>query len=273
MLYSRDMFDQLIHRWLRVPYSLHTVVKKNSKTGPTILFIHGIGNSGKVWDEVIAQLPDGVRTVTVDLLGFGKSPRPAWITYNAKTQARSVLATYLKLRLRGRVLVVGHSLGSLVAVELARRYPLLVRGLILCSPPFYHLEDGERQLLPKPEKVLRSIYKVLKNHPDEFLKVAGLALRYRLITEAFDVTKDSVGAYMATLEAAIINQTAMRDVQKLNLPIDILHGLFDPVVIGQNLVWLAKTRPNIKLHHIASGHDISGPMISATVKAVNNSLN
>lgn len=262
------MFDQLIHRWLRVPYTLKTKVLKRGKSRVTALFIHGIGNSGRVWDDVIDRLPEDIRCVTVDLLGFGESPKPTWVVYNARTQARSVLATYLKLRLFGPVILVGHSLGSLVAVEIARRYPLLVKALVLVSPPFYHLDSVERRLLPRPEKVLRTLYKVIQKHPDEFMDVAGLAVRYKLISDAFDVGKDSITPYMATLEAAIINQTAIRDVQKLRQPIHILYGLVDPVVVASNLVFLQKNCPNISLRRIAGSHELAGRMVPAVVTTI-----
>lgn len=262
------MFDQLIHRWLRVPYALYTTVRATRRTRLTVLMIHGIGGSGAAWKEVIEKLPDDIRVVTVDLLGFGQSPKPEWAEYNARTQARSVLATYFKLRLRGQVLLVGHSLGALVAVEMARRYPLLVKGLVLCSPPFYYLDDAEKRGLPRPDKLLRSLYSVVKDYPDQFMKLSEFAVRYKLITTAFDVNPVTIGAYVATLEAAIINQTAMQDVQRLSCPIHIIHGIFDPMVVASNLSEIAKHRPNIQLKHVASGHDVAGPMIPATVRAI-----
>ena len=65
------------------------------------------------------------------MLGFGQSPRPQWAVYDAKTQARSVIATLLKLRFSTPLTIVGHSLGALVAIEMALRYPLLVKKLFL----------------------------------------------------------------------------------------------------------------------------------------------
>ena len=148
------LFDVLLHRLLKVPYALHAeVIRSEKQPVATVLFIHGIGNNGHAWDEVIAKLPSDIKIVTVDLLGFGQSPSPSWALYDARTQARSVLATFLKLRLRGPIIIVGHSLGALVAVDIARRYPLIVKSLILCSPPFYQLHEDEKKLLPRADEV------------------------------------------------------------------------------------------------------------------------
>lgn len=263
------MIDRLIHRWLRVPYALHCHVTNSvGKTTATVLFVHGIGNSGPVWNSVVTKLPKDLRVVTVDLLGFGQSPRPSWVVYDVRTQARSVLATYLKLRLRGQVIVVGHSLGALVAVELAKRYPLLVRSLILVSPPFYQPHENEKRLFPRSDKILRSIYKTAHKHPDRFLRLTSVAMRYKLVNAVFNVNKENIDSYMSTLEAAIINQTTLSDAKKLKLPIRILHGTLDPIVVYRNLKDLERQKPNVGLAQVVASHEIAGRMIGATVKAI-----
>src|SRR5688572_20851458 len=126
-----------IRRNLRIPYALHVRQNRLGATRLTVLFLHGLGGTGDIWDPIIARLPHDVGIVTIDLLGFGKSPKPSWAEFNVKTQARSIAATFLKHRLVGPVIIVGHSMGALVAVELARKYPRIVKGLVLCNPPFY----------------------------------------------------------------------------------------------------------------------------------------
>ena len=263
------MLDTVIHRWLKVPYALHAeVFASEQKSVATVLFIHGIGNKGRAWDEVIEKLPKNIKVVIVDLLGFGESPNPSWALYNARTQARSVLTTIFKLRLRSPIIMVGHSLGALVAVDVARRYPLIVRSLILCSPPFYQLHEDEKRLLPRVDKVLTDIYKTVQKYPEQFLQFAAMAMRYKLINNDFSVTDKNIDSYMATLEAAIINQTSFEDVSKLKLPIKILHGTLDPVVVARNLKELARDNSNIKLRSVLAGHEIKGRLVDETVIAI-----
>ncbi len=263
------MFDTITHRWLRVPYTLYSrILKSTKKPVATVLFIHGIGNSGEVWNEVIDKLPSNIKVVTIDLLGFGQSPRPSWEVYGVKTQARSVLATFLALRLRGPIIIVGHSLGALVAVEIARRYPLVVRSLILCSPPFYQLRDDEKKFLPRGDVVLRNIYKTASQHPEQFLQVASIAMRYKLINNVFNVNKDNVDSYMSALEAAIINQTSFDDVKKLKLPIHIIRGTLDPVVVVRNLDELQRDKDNIRVSAVIAGHEVKGRMVKAVADAI-----
>ncbi|MEP7204633.1 MAG: alpha/beta fold hydrolase [Candidatus Saccharibacteria bacterium] len=262
------MYDRFIHQWLNIPHTLYSRVISADKPIATVLFIHGIGNSGAVWDKVLRKLPTDIRIVTIDLLGFGGSSRPSWAIYSAKTQARSVLKTFFNLRLGGPVIVVGHSLGALVAVEMAKRSPRLVQSLILCSPPFYQPNLGEKRLFPRSDGVLKIIFKKIHQHPERFLQITSVAMRYKLINEPFDATKAGVDSYMGTLEAAIINQTSLEDVKKLQLPIHMIRGTFDPMVVSRNLKGLASDHPNVTVVQIAATHEVKGFFVAAVVKAI-----
>ncbi|MDN5274501.1 MAG: lipase 1-like protein [Candidatus Saccharibacteria bacterium] len=266
--------DTLVHRWFKVPYALHIHTDQHGKNSKaTVLFIHGIGNSGAAWKEVTHRLPDHIRVISIDLLGFGDSKRPPWAVYSVKTQARSVLATLFKLRITHPIIIVGHSLGALVAVEIAKRYPLLVRSLILCSPPFYQIDEEKRRLIPRSDNALREIYMLAHKHPEQFLRISTLAARLGLVNKAFNLTTDNVSTYMNALESSIINQTSLKDAMKLALPIQIINGRLDPVVVGKNLRNLKKANANVSLASILASHEIKGPIyINAVISAVLSSL-
>jgi cis-3-alkyl-4-acyloxetan-2-one decarboxylase len=262
--------ETMLHQWLAIPYQLHVTLQQPTAPAkaPALLFLHGIGNSGEVWSDVIDQLPSHYRIITIDLLGFGKSPRPLWNTYDAKHQARGVLATYLRLRIRGRVIIVGHSLGSLVAVEMAKRYPLLIKSLILCSPPFYKIDENKRRLVPSSDKMLQDMYRLARKHPDQFVKISTLAVKLGLVNKSYNLTRDNASAYMNALEATIINQTSLRDAIKLKIPTHIIFGRLDPVVVARNLRILTKINEHVTLSTVLATHEIKGPFIEAVVKTI-----
>ncbi|HEY1085379.1 MAG TPA: alpha/beta hydrolase [Candidatus Saccharimonadales bacterium] len=264
------MLDRLIHKWLRIPYTLHVrEYRKVKRAKATILFIHGIGNNGSAWDEVIKRLPDDVQVVTIDLLGFGESPKPHWARYDAKAQANSVLATYFTLGLSTKLIIVGHSLGSLVAIEIAKRYPLLVSRLILCAPPLY-LPDSGTKLPRNTDAILRRLYKQAEKYPDQFAQIAAFATKYQLVNKSFSVTQENLPSYLTTLREAILNQTSIQDIPRLKLPIDIIVGAFDPVVIGSNILKLKKSHTNISVKTIAAGHEVKAAFIPAVVSVINS---
>lgn len=254
----RTLFDTFFHRWLRIPYTLNVRVFQNpKKPKATYVFIHGIGNTLHSWDEVVYGMPHDVRLIGVDLLGFGQSPKPVWAIYDAKTQARSVALTLLAIPFMQQPIIVGHSLGALVAVEVARCYPLLPKRLVLCSPPFYNPE-AQKPEWRAPEGWLRAFYRAVKKHPEQLEQLSPLAVKFGLANKALNVTKDNVTAYMAALESSIINQTALKDIHRLILPITIFYGTFDPVVVAKHIVLLGKEQPNITVQRLMAGHEVIG---------------
>lgn len=264
------MWDVLLHKWLRIPYALHVHVnKKVRRPRATALFLHGIGNTGESWHNVIKDLPDDIRIVVIDLLGFGKSPRPDWAIYNAKTQARSVIATFLKLNIMQPVIIVGHSLGGLVAVEVAHRYPLIVRSLILCSPPFYKANQ-QKKLLPSYDALLKELYGLVKRYPQQFLTISQLAMKLGLVDRSYSVTSETVPVYINTLTASIINQTTLDDALKLTVPTRIIYGQFDPLVVFANFKWLARHNPHVTTKSVLAGHEMLGSYIPAIRKEIEN---
>jgi pimeloyl-ACP methyl ester carboxylesterase len=263
------MWDVIVHKWLRVPYTLHvTIDRKVRKPRATVVFIHGIGQSGDAWQEVIAKLPADLRIISVDLLGFGRSPKPHWPIYSVKLQARAFSATALRMRICGPFILVGHSLGALVSVEITRRYPLLVRSLVLCSPPFYKQDLVARKLLPHGDTILKDLYTAINKFPDQFVKISALAVKYGLVNKRFSVTDDDVHAYMGALEASIINQTSLHDAIKLKKRMRIIHGILDPVVLAKNLKTLVKKNPKASLNVVVAGHEVAGLYVPAVIKAI-----
>lgn len=265
--------DTVFHRWLKIPYTLHvTEFLSPKRPKATFVLIHGIGNSAKAWEALIPLLPKNVRVIGIDLLGFGQSPHPNWALYDAKTQARSVGATLLKMRLLQQPTLVGHSLGSLVAVEVAKRYPLVIKQLILCSPPFYKQTEEKRILLQRDE-ILKDLYRRAKKYPQTLESLSPLIVKLKLASRALDINAGNVASYVAALEASIVNQTSLQDAARLKLPITVLYGALDPVVIGSNIRSLAKGNSNIAAKKITTGHEIVGRYVKFVAKEITEVVN
>lgn len=251
--------DTIIHKYLKAPYALHTYeFQSPKKPKATFVFIHGIGNTLHSWDDVVAGMPRNVRIIGIDLLGFGDSPKPTWAMYDAKTQARSIGITLLGLRLAQQPIIVGHSLGALVAVEVAKRYRLLVRSLVLCSPPFYKPETQAVGLKRTTDDILRELYRTAKKHPERLVKLSPLAVKLGLANKSFNVSQDNLTSYFAALESSIINQTSLQDIAKMQIPIDIFYGFFDPVVVKKHITRLASEHENITANRLMAGHEVIG---------------
>ena len=102
--------------------------------GDPIVLVHGIhaAASSYEWTKVFEPLSAHHTVIAVDLLGFGKSERPA-APYSGELYA-DLLTDFLDLVARRPATLVGSSLGAAYAVAAARRRPDAVQGVVLISP-------------------------------------------------------------------------------------------------------------------------------------------
>ena len=91
---------------------------------PTVIFIHGVLNDHSVWDAVLSplatSLSGGINAIAIDLPGHGHSTGQAPATVE---EAADTLLAMLSSAGIERAALVGHSFGSLIALEAAARAP------------------------------------------------------------------------------------------------------------------------------------------------------
>lgn len=109
--------------------------------GPTIVLIHGLGSRADYWLPVGRALASKFRVTLVDLPGHGinSMPRPFSLE-----QARLALDRTLREDGDHSVILVGHSLGGLVAAAEAITAPERVRGLVLVETSLRPQVDADR---------------------------------------------------------------------------------------------------------------------------------
>lgn len=101
--------------------------------GRTVLLLHGKNFSGYYWERVIGLLASrGFRVVAPDQIGFGLSSRPD-IHYSFHEMAANTKALLDHLGI-ARVVVVGHSMGGMLATRFTLMYPEAVEKLVLEDP-------------------------------------------------------------------------------------------------------------------------------------------
>jgi pimeloyl-ACP methyl ester carboxylesterase len=130
--YAVEFFPVQIERQdLRMAYrDVQPTVPAN---GSTVLLLHGKNFSGFYWERVIRLLAErGFRVVAPDQIGFGASSRPD-IHYSFHRMAANTKALLDRLG-TARVVVVGHSMGGMLAVRFTLLYPGMVDKLVLEDP-------------------------------------------------------------------------------------------------------------------------------------------
>ena len=251
------IFDKFWHKRLGKPYHLARAIDEGS--GTPVILLHGIGRTAQVWNLVIEKLkPLGLHVVAFDLLGFGDSPKPTWLKYDADDHAKAVIASIEKLNLNEPAVIIGHSMGCLVAIRVARLRPDLVRHLIIYEMP---LHDG----LPEKRryKVLNDLYfrlykKIIALDPtfDPTNMTAFERIGRRVV--GMEVTKENWFALVRSLENTIMNQTTAEDIKEIDIPMDVIYGTWDMMVIrGKPQKFFGDDANNITGHKVRARHEIS----------------
>ena len=106
-------------------------------SGPLLVFLHGVGGTTGYWKSRVAPLAETHRLLLIDLLGFGRSPKP-WTRY---TVERHVQELHVLLDGRGPFGLIGHSFGAIAAMAYAARHPAVVERLILLGLPYFGSEE------------------------------------------------------------------------------------------------------------------------------------
>lgn len=118
----------------------------------TVILIHGIAAHGGWWESAAPFLtapsanttphPAPRRVLAVDLAGHGDSDRRA--VYSTATWASDIAAL---IRSENAPLVIGHSLGGMVALRIARDHGASIRGVIVVDAPLRTLSEQRRGIM------------------------------------------------------------------------------------------------------------------------------
>lgn len=118
-------------------------VTGNRDAAITMLFINGFGTDQNVWAEITKAFADEFRLVLLDNAGTGHAMREGYIQshyLNLNAYADDVLDICEVLHAQ-EVILVGHSVGSMIAVLVANKKPAMVSRVILIGASPRYLND------------------------------------------------------------------------------------------------------------------------------------
>src|SRR5512135_919959 len=99
-----------------------------------LILLHGLTANGTCWTALARALEREYDVIMPDARGHGKSSVPAY-GYRYEDHANDVVGLIRALGLSSPILI-GHSMGGMIATVVAGRNPKLLRGLILADPSF-----------------------------------------------------------------------------------------------------------------------------------------
>ncbi|GIJ54396.1 alpha/beta fold hydrolase [Virgisporangium aurantiacum] len=224
-------------------------------TGRPLLLLMGIGGNLEMWTPFEDRF-DGaaVQTITVDAPGTGGSTGYRWPRRMPGLAA--TMAGLLRTLGHRRVDVLGVSFGGVLAQQLARQEPDLVRRLVLAAT------GPGLGGMPGSPRVLLTLATPRRYHqPDHFRRTAGRLYGGRARTDADSSLHGSLarfthppspGGYLGQLYA-IAGWTSLPWLCRLRQPTLVLAGDDDPIVPLVNARVLARLIPNARLHVVDRG--------------------
>lgn len=225
-----------------------------------MVFLHGLGRSSVSWKhmpELVAE--DGpLRILSFDLLGFGQSPKPDWLTYNVDDHAKAVIASLKSLRLRQPVVLVGHSMGCLISARVAALRPDLVKHLILYEMPLYNGLPDKRTYRLRLKIYFNLYEKIVAFKP--IFRGPGKKRAQKLAEKIAGFTLDDATwrPFVRSLKHTIMEQKTHEDIKKIKLPMDVIYGTRDRLVIrGKTAEIFGEDVTNITAHNVRENHGVS----------------
>lgn len=207
----------------------------NPKGDKTILFIHGWPGSHKLFEYQFDKLPaKGYRCIGIDIRGFGSSDKP-WNGYDYNRLADDVKCVVDTLNLHDFTLA-GHSTGGAIAIRYMARhkgYGVSKLALISAAAPSLIKRSNFPYGLDK-ETVLDLINGTYTDRP-KMLKGFGDIFFFQHTSEAFSdwffqLGLQAAGWSTAAIANTWINEVLFSDLENINVPTLIIHGIHDKVV-------------------------------------------
>ncbi len=195
-------------------------------TGATLLCLHGLGGASYFFSALAGSLADAFRTVAVDLPGCGFSPAPA--SGFSIEDCVEVLEELIRQEIRDAVSILGHSMGTIMALKLAARGSVPVSSLIFVG--------GVPEPIPEAQKRLRE--RALEVRERGMRGVGDVTMPIVFSAASLQTVPDKVAMYHRLLELndpigyagaadALAHSSARDCISKIRVPCLAMTGSED----------------------------------------------
>lgn len=230
----------------RQPLSMaYLDVVPQQANGRTVVLLHGKNFCAATWESAIAALTDaGYRVIAPDQIGFCKSSKPDHYQFTFNQLADNTHALLRKLGIE-RAVVVGHSMGGMLAARYALQYPKETERLLLVNP--IGLEDWRAEGVPwrnvdaKYAAQLKTDFESIKKYQQdtyyhgewkpEFERWAAM-----LAGMYAGPGKDLVAWNQALTSDMVYNQPVLYEFPRIQVPTTLLIGQLDRTAVDKALL-------------------------------------
>lgn len=220
-----------------------------SSAAPTIVLLHGLGDGANIWRPMMASWKTPLPVLALDLPGHGGSPWLGSAPYEIRTLARRVAEALAEQGLH-RPVLVGHSLGARIAVELASTQAIDPAATILVDMNAGD-SDAVRQAVRAHLDVLMEGAPSLAALEQLLLARLPLADHWAVSTVVRASAVEAGGRWRMPLDPAVIGLVApsqgqseiWRHLAGIRGPAALIRGAFSGVMDRRMAARIAQTLP------------------------------
>ncbi len=181
-----------------------------------LIFLHGTGSNARMWkNQVLYFSSIGHACTVIDLRGHGQSHEPYEKT-DLEVHRQDILQTLHSGNIHFPAYFIGHSLGSIISIDIAQKHPELVKGIFAACLP-------GRVLKP-----ISKAFEVFINGPMQALKDSHfkryLGWREQTLVEMPAFTLKEIVSNFSELD--LLNK-----LPEVSCPIHLACGRFDPIAL------------------------------------------
>jgi pimeloyl-ACP methyl ester carboxylesterase len=218
-------------------------VRPAQLNGKTVVLLHGKNFCGATWEETIGPLRDaGYRVLVPDQIGFCKSSKPKAYQFGLHQLAANTHALLASIGAE-RPIVVGHSMGGMLAMRYALMYPRETAGLVLVNP--IGLEDWKAKGVPFAtidqlyQNELKTSFDRIKKY--QFTTYYGGEWKpeydrwVNMLASMYAGEGGKVVAWNQALTSdMILSQPVIHEIDQITMPTVLMIGQKDTTAIGKD---------------------------------------
>ena len=217
-------------------------VQPQNAIGKTIVLLHGKNFNGAYWEQTARALTQsGFRVIIPDQIGFGKSSKPDHFQYSFHQLAANTKQILDNLKI-SKAIILGHSMGGMVATRFALMYPEIVEKLILENPiglEDYKLKVPYQSVDKWYQSELKSNFESIKKYQlisyydgkwkDQYTRWVNLSAGWTLNKDYPKVAWNNALTY-----DLIMTQPVVYELQNIKAPTLLIVGQRDRSAVGKN---------------------------------------
>ena len=207
----------------RIDVGGHALAVDSRGSGPPhLVFLHGLADTHAIWSRVAPALAEGAQVLLVDQRGHGGSDAPPG-PYRREDLAADVRAL-LDRRGIERAVLVGHSLGGVVAMTTALAHPARIAGLVLLGTA--------SECSPRAARWYEALARAAETDG-----LAGLARAIFGTGSTRTIAGDPQGlAHVTRCLASLADDPLTPKLAALTCPVHLLVGENDPMGVGASVI-------------------------------------